>query len=345
MSQVPSGRIDVHSHCVVPSYRKGLTEADLGVNIRIPNWSPEEALAVMDRNDIAVSVVSVSVPGTHFGDDDKARQLARRVNEEIGDVCARHPRFGGFATLPLPNVDLACAEAAHALDELRLDGVGLLESYQGKYLGHPDYDPLFEVLNERSAVAFLHPAIHPSTKVISLRVPNFLLEYPFDTTRAAVNMVFADVLERFPNIKFILPHGGGTLPFLVWRISAIATWQISQPPRHERFLKDNFRNPLTEKYDVITPELMRSLFRRFWFDTALAPDKGALDAVRAIADPGRIVFGSDWPYAYETFLEDQVRHLCDPAVLDAEARMMVERTNALKLFPRFAAAAASPGRV
>lgn len=335
MPKLPAGRIDVHCHSVVPSYRKALEEANLGVNVRIPNWTPEAAIGVMDRHGIAASVVSISVPGTHLGDDAKAKELALRVNEEHADVCAMHPRLGAFATLPLPNVELACAAAEHALDVLKLDGVSLLESYEGKYLGHADYDPLFQVLDERSAVVFLHPAVHPSTKLISLRVPNFLLEYPFDTTRAAVNMVFADVMERFPNIKFILPHGGGTLPFLVWRISAVATWQMSQPPENERFLKDNFRNPLTAKYDIITPELMRSLFRRFWFDTALAPDKGALDAIRAIADPDKILFGSDWPYAYESFVADEIRQLSDPDVLPTELRAAVERENALRLFPRF----------
>ncbi len=330
------GRIDVHCHSVPPSYREALQDASLGANVRIPEWNPELALAMMDRHGIAASVTSLSVPGTHLGNDREAQLLARRCNEEAADIVAKHPRLGAFGTLPLPNVELACQEAAYALDTLELDGIGLLTGYGGQYLGHPDYDPLLAVLDQRSAVVHIHPAVHPSTKSVSLGIPNFVLEYPFDTTRAAVNLLFADALERFPNIKFILSHGGGTLPFLAWRVSAIATWQLSQPPASERFLKNNFQTRLTAKYDEVTPDLMRSLLRRFWYDTALAPDHGSMAAIRAVADPSRILFGSDWPYAYETFVADEIRQLGSAGTVSETERRDIERNNAKALFPRFA---------
>ncbi|MDF2117193.1 amidohydrolase family protein [Roseiarcaceae bacterium H3SJ34-1] len=334
MTRTKSHRIDVHCHSLLPSYKKALQEADLGVNVRLPRWSPELALEMMDRHDIAASITSISVPGTHLGDDGKAKDLARRCNDEAAAMTQRHPRLGAVATLPLPNVELACREAERALDQLGADGVGLLTGYHGKYLGHADYDELLAVLNDRSAVVLIHPAVHPSTRAVTLGVPNFVLEYPFDTTRAATNLLFADVLERFPNIKFVLSHGGGTLPFLAWRIAAIATWQMSQPPEDERFLKDNFPTALTKKYPVVTTDLVYALLKRFWYDTALVPDQAAMGAVRVLADENRILFGSDWPYAYEVIVDDEVKRLNDEAALPPEVRARVDRLNALELFPR-----------
>lgn len=336
MTDVRSGRIDVHSHSILPSYRKALESAGLGVNVRLPAWSAEIALGMMDRHGIAVAVTSLSVPGTHLGDDDGARDLARRCNDEAAELIATHQRLGAVATLPLPNVPMACEEAIRALDTLRLDGVGLLTGYGGKYLGHPDYDELLATLDQRSAVVTLHPNVHPSTKAITLGVPNFMLEYPFDTTRAAVNLLFSDVLDRFPNIKFILSHGGGTLPFLAWRVAAIAAWQMSQPPDSEQFLKENFQTALTRKHARVTPELIQSLLRRFWYDTALAPNRSALGSVLEVADAKQVLFGSDWPYAYETFVADEIRHVTSGETAQDDVLAGIERRNALTLFPRFA---------
>lgn len=331
------GRIDVHVHSMLPAYAAIIRASSLGPNVRIPEWSPQLALEMMDRHGIAAAVTSLSVPGTHLGDSERARVAARACNEEAAEMCAAHKRLGAFATLPLPDVELACAEAIHALDVLKLDGIGLLANYGGKYLGHADYDPLMEVLDTRGATVHIHPAVHPSTKLVELGVPNFMLEYPFDTTRCATNMVFADILGRYPRINFILSHGGGALPFLAWRIAAIATWQLANPPASERFLRDNFKTRLIEKYPDITPDVVRAQMRRFWYDIALAPDTGAIAAIREIADPGRILFGSDWPYAYENIVADGIVKFTEAPGLSPAGRGAIERGNALNLFPKFAA--------
>jgi len=327
--------VDVHAHSMLPSYRKALEAASLGPNVRLPEWSPDLALSMMDRRGILASIYSLSVPGTHLGDDAKAKELARRCNVEAAEILTKNARLGAFATLPVPNIELACEEAVYALDVLKLDGIGLLTGYGGKYLGHADYDPLLEVLDERSAVVHVHPAVHPSTSAVTLGVPNFLLEYPFDTTRAAVNILFADVFERYPNVKFILSHGGGALPFLAWRISAIAAWQLSRPPASESFLKNRFPTKLTERVPELSLGLMRTLLKRFWYDTALVSDRGAMSAIREVADPSRILFGSDWPYAYEdTFVAEEVRSFNDPEVISASERSDIAWKNPIALFPR-----------
>ena len=339
MSESLSHRIDVHNHSVLPSYRTAL-RAKLGDSVRLPQWSPTLAVEVMDRHRITAAVTSLSHPGTHLGDDAQALGLAQACNDESAANSERFPRLGAFATLPLPATDLACDEAVRALDVLGLDGVCLLASYQGTYLGHPDFDPLLEVLDERAAVVLVHPTVHPSTKEVSLTVPNFMVEYPFDTTRAAVNLMFADALERFPRIRFILAHAGGTLPYLTWRISTIATYQMSDPPASERFLRDNYRTALIDRLGRVTPQVVTELVGRFYYDTALAPSTTHLSALLSITDAGHIVFGSDWPYAYENFVRDEVAELDQQTVFSAPDMAKINSENALGLFPRLAKAIA-----
>lgn len=207
-------RIDVHFHYVPPIYREAVKAASsLGVAVRVPEWTPELALSLMDRNGIDVAMLSISVPGTHFGDDKEARKLSRACNEYAADVLAKwSERFGAFAAVPLPDIDGAVEEIAHALDVLRLDGVGLITSYGQDHLGHPRFDPALSALNERDAAVFIHPTAHPSCQQLTMNIPAFLVEYPFDTTRAAINLVLSGAMDRYPRIRFILPHAGGPCP-------------------------------------------------------------------------------------------------------------------------------------
>ncbi len=131
-----------------------------------------------------------------------------------------HPaRFGSFALLPLPDVDGALEELTYALDILHLDGVGLFSSVNDRYLGDPLFDPLFDELNRRNAVVFIHPTHCEAPEHMGLRAPPFAVEYVFDTTRAIVNLIYTGTLKRCPDIRFIVAHGGGTVPFLAERIA------------------------------------------------------------------------------------------------------------------------------
>jgi predicted TIM-barrel fold metal-dependent hydrolase len=269
----------------------------------------------MDKHGIAVSVTSISQPGVHFGDGEKAKILARQCNEYAAELMLRWPsRFGAFAALPLPDIDAARLEVEHALDVMRLDGVCMLASYGEKFLGDPYFDPVLDVLNERDAVVFIHPAFHPSSRAITLKLPAFMMEFPFDTTRAAVNMVFSGTLDRFPRIRFILAHAGGTLPYLAWRL---AMSPVIDP-----------------RVAHLSPEGVLSQLRRFWYDTALAAGPQTMGALREVADAERIVFGSDWPYCPDLGVAHAVKALDEPTVHDETQRAAIARNNALKLFPR-----------
>jgi predicted TIM-barrel fold metal-dependent hydrolase len=315
-------RIDVHAHVIPDFFREALRgAAHMSTSGAYPDWSPELQLRTMDRNGIATMIVSISYPGVHHGDDAQAGTLARRCNELKADLGARWPgRFGGFATLPLPDVEGAVREAAYALDVLKLDGVCLLANYAGIFLGDDHYAPLFEELNRRGAVVFVHPGMHPASKATGLKVPGFMMEFLFDTTRAAVNMIFNGTLERYPRIRFILAHAGGVLPYFSWRLSVAP---IIAPPLLEGW----------------TAARVWSNVRSFWFDTALSPGPQTMGSLREVAQPGRILFGSDWPFAPDGLTGQSIEALRTPGMLSAQELGAIERGNALALFPRFAQAA------
>lgn len=311
------GRIDVHVHAIPEAFRDASHAAGQGATISggFPIWSPEVQLAFMDRHDIAVSINSISQPGAWFGDDAAAAKLARVLNQEAADLIAAHPaRFGAFAVLPLPAIDAALAEIDYALDVLHLDGVGLLASYQGIFLGDPRFDPVLAVLDARAATVLIHPAANPANKALSTNYPGFMAEFTLDTTRAVIHMIFSGVLERFPNIRFILSHAGGTIPFLSWRLSMA---------------------PLIDKtrFGNRTPEWVMQQVRYFWYDTAISAGAQTFAALDVVADPARVLFGSDWPYCPDAVATQMTTSMA--ACLSPARLADIERNNALALFPRF----------
>jgi predicted TIM-barrel fold metal-dependent hydrolase len=310
-------RIDVHVHMIPDFYREAFRAAGLvstaGTTVE---WTPDLALQQMDVYGIASSILSISFPGVHFGNDAAARTLARRCNDFAVDLGLRWPgRFGGFAVLPLPDVEGAVAEAGYALDSLRLDGVVLLASYAGRFLGDSAFEPLMVELDRRNAVVFVHPGMHPTSRALGMPWPGFMLEFVIDTSRAALNLLFSGVMDRFPNIKFILAHGGGVIPYVAWRLSLAP--MIS---------------PLVPQW---SQEKIFEGLRRFWYDTALCATRHALPALMQTAAPDHILFGSDWPYAPTKITGFTIEGLRQTPEVSDSLRASIECGNALKLFPRF----------
>jgi 6-methylsalicylate decarboxylase len=328
-----AGRIDVHFHTVPPAFRTAVeTASSISVPVRVPPWTPEMSLELMDRKGIQTVIGSVSVPGVHFGDDKAARALARRCNDFSAELTARWPdRFGNFAVLPLPDIDGAVEESAYALDVLKLDGIGLFTSYGNDHLGHARFDPVLQALNARGAVAFIHPTTHPACRELTMGLPPFLVEYPFDTTRAVINLIMSGAVDRFPDIRFVLSHAGGALPYLSWRVASTAARLMTEPKLLERYPVPL----LVEHRNDFTAEHFMMRLRRFWFDTANAAGPQVLSALAHVAEPSRILFGSDWPYVPESLVDDTIEALAE-SVPDAAERRAIERTNALQLFPRLA---------
>jgi predicted TIM-barrel fold metal-dependent hydrolase len=312
--------VDVHHHIVPAEYMAALARLGVtgGGGMPFPRWDAAGTLEVLDRQGIAVAVTSISAPGVHFGDDAAARELARRCNELSAKLVSEHPaRFGAFAVLPLPDVDGALRELEYALDRLGLDGVVVLSSQSdGRYLGDPHFEPLMAELERRGAVVFVHPTVPKTSEALRLDVPGFVAEFTFDTTRAAVNLIWTGAVERYPNIRFILSHAGGTTPFLAQRLNAMSV----SPAFRER-----------------APKGVQHYLQRFFYDTALSAVPNALRSLQELVGPEQILFGSDFPFAPEPIARASVEGLLRYDGFDDAARERIARSNALALLPRLAA--------
>ena len=251
-----------------------------------------------------------STPGTTFLPSlTDAVSLARDVNDYLADLVAAQPdRFGFFATVPTPHVDESAAEVVRSLDELGADGVVLLANSAGTYLGQEGQDELFAALDARSAVVFIHPAELPGPAVDG--VLPFATDFLLDTTRAAYLLVRNEICRRYPEIRFILSHAGGFVPYASHRMAV-------------GIMSDTGRSP-TDSLDD---------FAGFYFDTALSSSAAALPSLLAFAKPGHVTFGSDWPFAPIAAGKLFAAGLETYPGLDTDARAAIERTNALCIVP------------
>jgi predicted TIM-barrel fold metal-dependent hydrolase len=326
-----TGRIDVHHHVLPPKYVSMLR--DIGVTESyghpLDKWSrtPEESLRFMAKLDIDAAITSISTPGVYFADDDFSGRLARACNDYMVQLKLDHPgKFGGFASVPLPNVAGALSELEYALDELGLDGVCLMTHYKGKYLGGSEFDEFFDELNARKAVVFVHPTDPVGTYNSGLTISNAIIEAPFETTRAVANMIYTGLAERCSDIRFILSHGGGTIPYLGWKIALI------------KYQQENKRPPvLTALYDFLIkggPVSGLRILQRMYYDTALISDRPAIKALVEFVGGQRIVFGTDFPFAAK-LATLVLKNLTKCDGLSEEDLNAIDHLNGEELFPQF----------
>ncbi|MYE14791.1 MAG: amidohydrolase [Gammaproteobacteria bacterium] len=313
-------KIDVHQHLLPRAYVDALAQAGIhgAGGVTFPDWSPEAAIRMMDEQEIATGILSISTPGTHFGDDAAAAKLSRDCNEYQAALVRDHPdRFGAFAVLPMPFVEGSVTEARYALEELELDGVVLLSSFSdGSYLGDPAFDVLMEFLNERSAVAFVHPTVPVTAPGDALTIPPFATEFVFDTSRAILNLIWNGVAERYPDIRFVFSHAGGTAPYLAWR------WALLD------------RAPQMQEQ---APRGCLHYLRGFYYDTALSGSEQALGALTRLVGADRILFGSDYPFARARVSAASWAGVNGFAGFGAADKALIASGNAVELFPRLAA--------
>jgi 6-methylsalicylate decarboxylase len=311
MNAKHSWRVDVHHHVAPPEF------ADDSMPIKPPYG--EAQLRSMDSWHIQTAITSLT-PRVLLRNLQRLREVARTCNEFQARRIAEHPaRFGAFALLPLPDVDGALEEIAYALDVLRLDGVGLFSSVNDCYLGDPRFDPVFDELDRRKTVVFIHPTHCEAPAHTRLQAPPFVVEYVFDTTRAVVNLVYSGTLKRCPNIRFILAHSGGTVPFLAQRIA------MMEGHRAAKGVSD------------VLPTL-----RSLYYEIASTTSGFALRSLQELADPTHVLWGSDLPFVYGTRLQEEVEHWEHYDGFNADERSDIERGNALRLFPRIASTIGKP---
>mgnify|MGYP003335492743 CR=1 FL=1 len=319
----PPRRIDVHHHFLPQRYMREEQERIAGYKHggmtadRLTSWTAAQAIEAMDECCIACAIGSVSTPGVWFGDISAARRLSRDWNEEAAKTVAAYPgRFGFFAVVAPPDTDGALKEIAYALDVLKADGIGLLSNYDAKSLGDPSFAPVFEELQRRKAVVYVHPTMHRCTATL---IPGLIpqgVEFPLDTTRTITSLALHGTLARCPDVKFIFSHGGGALPFLAARIAHVAG-------RNAEFKANNPRG--------IEHEL-----QRLYVDTASAESAPQMAAMFQFFEPSHILFGSDAPFLHPSHAVEEL----DKYPLSAAMRAAIDRENALALLPRLKTAAA-----
>lgn len=305
-------RIDVHTHFVPPFWAKELPfhGGDKSGTV-VPDWSPDRSLAFMDSQGITTSILSLTAPSVTAWPKLKRRAMARRVNEYAAELVSKRPeRFGSFATLTLPDVDGAHRELEYALDTLKADGIILLSNYNGKYLGDPTFESLWAELSRREAVVFIHPGLPRILHATGVAGP--LVDYPFDTTRTATQLVL-NLVNRDQKARIILSHAGGFLPYVSHRISELSR---------------AFRPELPGPSEIL------AALRSFYFDTALSSSAAALPSLIAFAGSERILYGSDFPYAPAQVGIAFNEKLDAYDGLSEHEHRLVAYGNAASLFPR-----------
>jgi predicted TIM-barrel fold metal-dependent hydrolase len=310
--------VDIHHHVIPDFYWEASNEGGSAAGgITPPRWSLDGALAYLDDAGIDVAVPSTSTPGVHFGDDAAARTLARQVNEYLAGIKHDRPdRFGAFAALPLPDVDGSLEQIAYALDVLELDGVSIFTNAGGSYLGDSRFDPIFAELQRRAAVVFVHPTASPDPIAHTLGLPDTLLDYPVDTSRAIAKLHYSNTFARTPDVKYVFVHAGGTIPFLASRFAIVDEMDVI-PGSEER-----------GAFADVLPDL-------YW-DTASAFSDPVLHMLRSVTGLDTVVFGTDYPYPRDAISIGGLRHIQDTAELDGSERQAVLGGSAARLIPRLA---------
>ena len=277
----PVPAADVHCHFITPGYLALLEKhgALMDELYPIPAWSPEALGAFLDGAGIGLAVLTSVAPQPHFGDAAESAAACRELNDEAARLAAADPaRLKWCATLPLPSVPEAVAEAERALDELGAAGVKLPTNARGLYLGDEALDPLMAALDARGAVAILHPhRPEPFDAKLADGLPLAMVEYPAETTRALARLFARNVPARYPNVKFVVPHAGAFLPLALPRMRAV--------------------HPIVRAKGYAGEIDWDANLRSLWFDLAGSPTAESVRRLLALTTPDRILYGSDFPYA------------------------------------------------
>jgi 6-methylsalicylate decarboxylase len=304
-------RIDVHHHFAPPAWVVEVKGRPL-LQTANTTWTPARSIEDMDRGGVAAAIVSITNPGLWFGDVAVTRRLARACNDYGAKLVQQYPtRFGLFAAMPLPDVDATLKEIAYAYDVLGADGVGLMTSYGDTWLGNAAYRPVMEELNRRKAVVHVHPTAANCCRNLEYApgVGPGSMEYGTDTTRAIMGVTFSGDVTRYPAIRFIWSHAGGTVPFLAARIEGAS-----------RNANDRLPNGFMHE------------LRKFHYDLAGAVNRGAIASLLQLVTTTQVLFGTDFPPGGASL--DIANALSELGVFSESDLRAIERDNAMRLVPR-----------
>jgi aminocarboxymuconate-semialdehyde decarboxylase len=308
--------IDTHHHMLPDFFYQETNDVRAPVGGLAPMaWTKETSLSFMDDAGIDVAVLSVSTPGVHTGDGQRAKQLARRCNEFLAEIIQQRPdRFAGFACLSLPDVDTSLGELSYALDELHLDGVVAFTNANGVYLGDPALEPVFEELEHRKCVVYVHPNASPDPAAHSLGLPDNLIDFTTDTNRVVSQMHYTNRFARTPNVRYIFSHAGGSIPYMAARFAIIDEMGFVSGGEERGTAAD--------------------MFRRMYWDTALSASDPVLRMLRDVAGIDQVLYGTDFPYLRRDLAVGSKQRITQSSELNDREGTGILGRNASRLFPR-----------
>ncbi|CAI7582964.1 unnamed protein product [Penicillium discolor] len=315
MSDIDSDLLDLHQNNSGEMAEVALEEAGGDPSgWPPPEWSPQLSLDNMKENGIQKAILSLTAPGaTIAATDQEARHLACKANEYAAGLRDRHPdKFGFFASLPsLMDIEGALTEIHYAMDILNADGVTLFTRYGdgNNYWGHS------AELDKHKAVTFIHPTHPVDLARVNQLLPQPSIDYPQETTRTAVDMIITNVTQRFSNCVKILSHAGGTLPFLVSRISVTS--------QETEDTKKTYGTTYGKTYADIMDDL-----RSFHYDVALSSSPAVMKLLLELVPHDYITCGSDFPYAASDKIAG-FRERLDGFSMTKRLREMIYFNNAL----------------
>ena len=281
------GVIDVHSHIITPEFVSAIKNEGrlMDEGFPVPKWDANAQLEWMDEAGIKTSVLTLAAP------QPSSAMVIRSANEVAAKLKREHPdRFMFCAALPLPDVDAAIKEALYALDTLKADGIKLATNAFGQYLGAPELDTLFSVLNERRVVIILHPhRPEPVNQQVMQQTPLAMQEYLSETTRAVSNMISRNVLARYPNVKVIVPHCGAYLPLMVPRMKSLT--------------------PVMQQNRLVGDIDWEANLAALYFDLAGAHSPEVIRMLLTITTPEHLLYGSDYPYVAPQVLTQSLQRM------------------------------------
>ena len=280
-----SRKIDFHAHAILPSYVEGLKKLKIDAQFEegfpLPKWSVDEHLKFMDDAGIDFTILSMATPHIYNGKkfEKISIEVARQINEEFSAICKKFPdKFGFVATIPMPSVEGSIEEIKFSTEKLGALGVKVASNSDGIYLGDEILDPIFEELNRKKSLVILHPSPAknlPREKVVTGKVMA-LFEYPADTTRAVLNLLANGTLEKFSEIKFVVPHCGSFLPYMKQRAGAMFQMLAGM--------------------NLMPPTDISAGLKKLYFDLAGDPMPEQMDFLLKISDENHLIYGSDYPY-------------------------------------------------
>ena len=283
------GVIDVHSHLITPEFVSTLENEGrlMDEGFPLPKYDVENHLKWMDEAGVETSVLTLAAP------QPSSAEVVRKTNEAAARIKKEHlGRYLFCAALPLPDVSKAIEEAKYALDVLKADGIKLATNVDGLYLGAPELDTLFSVLNERKAVVILHPhRPEPVNKQVMQQTPLAMQEYLSETTRAVSNMISRNVLARYNNIKVIVPHCGAYLPLAIPRMKSLT--------------------PVMQANKMVSEIDYEANLRTLYYDLAGAHSPEVIRMLLTITTPDHLLYGSDYPYVAPQVLTQSLARMKD----------------------------------